>query len=113
MKTGKFYNFDQNNSGGYFINNDENGVCEEVIIEAESAKKAWEKLNEIGNKVDGFFDFCNCCGERWYNYLSDDEGTTSPMIYGELIENTEKSMFRNRCYVHYLDGTFKEFKFKH
>lgn len=33
-----FYHFAQNNSGGYFVNDNKAGVCEHIIIEAESAK---------------------------------------------------------------------------
>ena len=111
MKT-KFYTFNQNNSGGYFVYNDEFGVCEYVIIESEGTSDAWDKLVAIGNNVLDMFDFCGCCGERWSNYITDDGGKDSPMIWGEPLEIVESGIFRSRAFVHYIDGTFKEFTLK-
>lgn len=107
----KFYAFDQNNSGGYFIDDEQNGVCEVVIIEAQNANEANSKLNEIGEKVDGFDDFCPCCGERWY-YVDESEARETPSIYSTPIEEYEGSMFRKACYIHYYDGTIKFHEFK-
>lgn len=105
----KFYTFDQNNSGGYFVENDEYGICETVIIEAITPEHAWGKLNEIGKNVVGFNDYCGCCGQRWSNYLDESDGTDNPEMYGEPIESVEKSFFTNKAFVHYIDGTMKEF----
>ncbi|KUY28045.1 hypothetical protein EH151_12660 [Elizabethkingia anophelis] len=106
----KFYTYSQNNSGGYFVKDEMHGICETVIIQAENEEKAWAKLNEIGDNVSGMWNYCECCGERWSNYVSDE--TDEPMLYGEKVEEATKGMFRNACYVHYLDGTFKEFILK-
>ena len=108
----KFWNFSQNNSGGYFVEDKENGVNEEVIVEAKNAKEAWERLEKIGSKVDGFFDYCGCCGERWSDWLDDSDGTSEPMHYDTPLDKVEKSMFRGGCFVHYYDGTIKEFTYK-
>lgn len=112
MESKKFWAFNQNNSGGYFVVDDDNGVCEWVIIEAKTPKKAWKKLKKIGKRVQGFWDYCNCCGERWYNYMDESDGTDKPMIYGEGMDKCERTMFRHRCFVHYANGVIKEFKFK-
>jgi hypothetical protein len=103
----KFYTFSQNNSGGYFVTDKEAGVCEHVIIEAPSHSSAHSKLLLIGEKVNGFDDYCSCCGERWSSWGRDEEGTASPEIYGTKIENKKKEMFLKNCSVHYADGTFK------
>lgn len=108
----KFYTYNQNNSGGYFVEDEKHGVCETIIIEAENASSAYFKLNEIGKNVDGFWDFCNCCGERWWDENDDDEGTETPTIYGEKIEGMTKDMFREKCFIHYFDGEIKKVVFK-
>jgi hypothetical protein len=48
----KFYEFDQNNSGGSFVVNDK--VCHRVII---------DKAETLGIHFDGWGD-CSCCGNR-------------------------------------------------
>lgn len=108
----KFWSFSQNNSGGYFVEDKQNGVNEEIIIEAKNAKDAWKRLEEIGSKVDGFFNYCGCCGERWSNWLDDNDGTSEPTHFGTPLDKVKKGMFRGGCFVHYYDGTFKEFIYK-
>jgi len=52
------YKFVQNNSGGYYV-----GPAE-FVVRAESVDSAWAALK----KQEWFTtDFCECCGERWYN----------------------------------------------
>ena len=64
----KWFQFDQNNSGGHFVV--DNKVCHRLFIEAESFDDAVEKAEEFGcywNGVDKGID-CPCCGDRWrYN----------------------------------------------
>lgn len=107
----KFFTFNQNNSGGYFVNNDEYGVAEYIIIESVSAKLAWKKLVDIGDNVPGMFDYCPCCGERWSDWIDDSDGKDEPMIFGEPINNCKKEIFRDKAFVHYLNGEIKEFIF--
>ena len=59
----KFYEFNQNNSGGYF-DVDEN-VCHRVIIEANSPEEALEIFEPM---IENQSDSCPCCGERWSTY---------------------------------------------
>lgn len=108
----KFYQFNQNNSGGYFITDEENGISEVVIIESDTAKRAYEKLQEIGEKVDSFNDYCECCGERWSNWLDDEEGDEIPSYYGNPISQARKGIFDKNIFVHYLDGKFEKFILK-
>jgi hypothetical protein len=109
----KFYTFNQNNSGGSFKNSDTEGIAEYVIIEALDAANANSTAEKIGiyfNGCENGMD-CHCCGDRWYE-TSESDGYKVPSIYGEPIEGMEKSFYRNFCFVHFLDGSFKRYEFK-
>lgn len=106
-----FYTFNQTNSGGYFVQDPDAGVCETVIIEAVSAEEAFSKLCSIGDSVQGMFAFCSCCGERWSSYVYDNDGTKTPEAFGEPVEMCKKSYYREGAFVHYANGTKKYFKF--
>lgn len=62
----KFYRFIQNNSGGFFIV-DEN-LCATIYIEADNIAEAIKKAEEVGCYWDGVSKDldCSCCGDRWY-----------------------------------------------
>lgn len=91
----KFFEFPQNNSGGYYVRDTANGVGESIIVEATDAQHALERLQEIGDKTScDFWSWCDCCGERWPTFLSDREGLESP----------EPKYTRGEYFVHYLDG---------
>jgi hypothetical protein len=64
-----FYVFSQNNSGGYFVK-DEN-VAPEIIIEATEEVLAMARLDEILSQKPEYTNFCPCCGRRWYPEHSD------------------------------------------
>ena len=64
----KFYEFCQNNSGGFFKVDDK--VCHRLFIEANTFAEAVDKAEELGcywNGVDEGID-CECCGDRWSLY---------------------------------------------
>ena len=63
----KFYEFNQNNSGGSF-DVDEN-VCHRVIIEATDANHALAIFEPMIENQSGS---CPCCGDRWYTYDPDE-----------------------------------------
>ena len=105
----KFYEFNQNNSGGYFVEDLEKGVCGNIIIEAKNAEEAVYRHKTIGEGVSGFWDYCPCCGERWSDYVTDDDGTDEPTIYGIPVEEYIGGIFHKRTFVHYYDGTFEMF----
>jgi len=70
MKT-KFYEFEQNNSGGSFVVNER--ICHRIIIEAETEQQAIQKAEQLGcywNGVEEGLD-CPCCGDRWYSSPSE------------------------------------------
>lgn len=100
-----FYEFDQNNSGGYF-DVDEN-LCHKLIIEAENFEEAVQKAESLGCYWDGVENGvdCPCCGDRWSNWedLIDiekykNEGYTAEVFCG-IYKNTEKEW--NKKYGRY------------
>ncbi|WP_425203735.1 DUF7296 family protein [Priestia megaterium] len=106
----KFYNFSQCNSGGYF--DDDENVCEEVIIEANNHQHA----NEIAQKIGIYFNGCStgkdcsCCGDRW-DEVDEDDGKNEPMIYKTPVYKVKRQTFRDKCYVYYLNGTKEVIEF--
>lgn len=62
-----FYHFSQNNSGGSFDFDKNDGITHHVVIEAVSAESANKKLQDIGGYFDGCDTGrdCSCCGDRW------------------------------------------------
>ena len=104
-----FYTFIQNKSGGYLVCDEKAGVNEVVIIEADSNEEAYDILCKIGEKVDGFHDFCECCGERWI--IWDDNGYAHPSIYGEpLGDYGQSTAFRKSTFTHYKSGKIQKVK---
>ncbi len=61
-----FYEFNQNNSGGYFVTNE--NLCHRLFIEADNESEAIAKAEELGCYWDGVAlgRDCPCCGDRWY-----------------------------------------------
>lgn len=120
---GKFFQFDQNNSGGSFITNDK--VCHRLFIEADSVEEAVEKAENLGcywYGIDNGMD-CPCCGDRWCNspwendypmeydkknkivfnsaeehaqYLANDFGWTSPDVRIFYADGTVKEIFTQK-----------------
>ena len=64
---GKFYEYDQNNSGGHFDVDEK--VCHRLLIEADNLDAADEKAEELGCYWNGVSEGsdCPCCGDRWYS----------------------------------------------
>lgn len=59
----KFYEYDQNNSGGFW-----KLPAISVIIEASSPEEANKIAQENGVYFDDKWDDCpSCCGSRWYD----------------------------------------------
>lgn len=78
-----FVTFDQNNSGGYFIQNDD--VDEYVIIEGNSPKEILDKADTI---FDNYREYCSCCGARWSDLWMDEndiEMDQQPLIFGKSV----------------------------
>lgn len=80
----KWFEFDQNNSGGHFDVDDK--VCHRLFIEAESFNDAVEKAEELGCYWDGIdkgID-CSCCGNRWSKW--DDEPVDIEPYFNDIEE---------------------------
>lgn len=103
----KFYTFSQNNSGGYFIENDD--VATYLIIEAQSEEEAVSKMQNITAE---YSDFCICCGERWSDYAID-SGTEKPLVFGKDVkkDNPVRSDSSSTI-IHYYDGTKEKLWYK-
>ena len=103
----KFYTFSQNNSGGYFEVDKEDGIAEYVIIEATSLDEAESKAERL---FKDYSSFCECCGERWYTHCYNEKGKEEPMIYDkpakEAILNGDE-WFKKNAAIHYYDGTIE------
>ncbi|HEM4739795.1 TPA: hypothetical protein U2D46_001947 [Streptococcus suis] len=95
-----FYVFDQNNSGGYFVI-DEN-VTSEIIIEATEEAKALERLEEILSQKPEYMEYCSCCGERWYPEYSD--VYTRYWVSDEQYEEFEEVRDGHEAMFYPLDG---------
>lgn len=59
-----FYVYRQNNSGGYFVEDENVGI--HVIIESDTEEQANKKFDEILDGNSKYTKYCPCCGERWY-----------------------------------------------
>lgn len=97
----RWWTADQNNSGGYYIENQD--VAAYVFVQASSAQEA---LSRIESVLDQYSEFCQCCGTRWSaDYWSDDDGTSEPTIYGQTLDQ-QQPIFRTATAVMYhYDGS--------
>lgn len=118
----KFFQFDQNNTGGSFITDDK--VCHRLFIEADSVEEAIEKAENLGCYWDGVSDGidCPCCGDRWHHpFQWGDDGNSYPMEYdraGEIVFNSveEHAQYLANDFgwtspdsrIFYADGTVRE-----
>lgn len=99
----KFVTFRQNNSGGYFHQNDDVDVY--VIIEGYDLWQIQSKAREVFHE---YRDYCSCCGERWNdNWVYEEDMKHQPMIYNTSVYEYD-SWFGGKAIIYYLDGR-KEF----
>ena len=118
-----WYEFDQNNSGGFFEMNDD--VSIKVFIQSENAAGANQKAEEVGIYFDGCEDGidCDCCGDRWYRagdpldsfktYFWRKENTEYDNIsdYVQAIANDSMwaKVGKPVVIVYFADGSIKRF----
>ena len=107
-----FVTLSQNNSGGYFINDEDKGICEYIIIEADNNTEFINRLNRIANSINGFYDYCNCCGERWFIDEDSIEFESEPLIDDESVYKVKKYSFREKCFIHFKNGNIEKVNFK-
>lgn len=95
----KFLTMHQNNSGGYFIINDD--VKHHVIIEGYDL---WQIESIANNVLADYREYCSCCGVRWNRYFDDEDLTEEPLVYDRSVydygSNREEEVI-----IYYLDGT--------
>ena len=79
-----WYEYNQNNSGGSFVEDDRVGKF--VFVEASTANEANSRAEGVGIYFDGCDNDrdCPCCGDRWYPAWRDD-GDDKPTLYGKKI----------------------------
>jgi len=101
-----FYLFHQNNSGGVFTIDDEDGIGPRVWIEANSLAAAIDRALAIGIYFDGVRDGidCGCCGDRWSEPWKD-EGENQPEI-----DTKYDFDWHDTVYVHRLDKSIERIK---
>lgn len=101
----KFFEFEQNNSGGSFHIDDKDGIGPRVWIEAIDVAHANSRAEDIGIYFNGVEDGrdCECCGDRWSKPWEDGQ---------EAVEISSKYDFNwhDTVYVHHLDGTVERIK---
>lgn len=107
-----FVTLSQNNSDGYFINDEDNGVCEYIIIEADNYNEFKNKLNKIASKVDNFYNYCDCCGKRWSIDEEYIEFDNEPLIYNKSVYAMKKELFMEKCFIHFKNENIKKVDFK-
>lgn len=94
-----WFSYRQNNSGGYYVR-DEN-VDEWVFVQALNRKEADARAEMFLDNSDS----CPCCGDRWYFGWDDDEpGDLEPMIYGEPVSRPMESGREYAYVLHFADG---------
>jgi hypothetical protein len=101
----KWFGFNQNNSGGRFIVDD--NVSEYVFVQAANADDATaiaERFCDNGNS-------CPCCGDRWSFFLfgEDAEGHAEPMIYGKPMTAYSSHWVKSFARLHHSDGRVEAF----
>lgn len=111
--TTKFYQFDQNNSGGSHIVDDK--VCHRLFIEAESIDEAISKAEDLGCYWNGCEtgDDCPCCGDRWYhpwNHVDLDEMNTKWNGYeiSQWLTEKKKGTVMSSVAIENLKSTYPD-----
>ena len=76
----KFFTFYQNNSGGYFLEDED--VDQYVVIHAKNHYEANDKAQDLGIYFDGVKKGrdCDCCGDRWNEVGRNDGSDTYPIL---------------------------------
>lgn len=114
--TTRFWEFNQNNTGGKFHEDAKRGIAHYVIVEAKTVDEASARAQDIGIYYDGCRDGrdCSCCGDRWHEPWGD--GNELPSIYGREVKPGQPRgqhdthwMDGAEGYIHFLDGRIEAF----
>lgn len=97
----KYYTVNQNNSGGYYITN--NDVDKFVCVQAPNVEIAKDIFKRI---LEPYREFCPCCGERWDDdCLYEKDGCDVPNIYGQCYKDFKDNFWADgKIIIYYLDG---------
>lgn len=101
-----WFHYQQNNSGGRFILDEDKGITHHVFINADNTDEANDHALSIGLYWNGDID-CPCCGDRWYPAW---EGMREPLIYGEPVRNyTGHAWMKTgrETVLHHADGSLE------
>lgn len=112
-----WFTFNQNNSGGSFVFDEDSGITHYVIIEARDYKDANHRAEDIGIYFDGCSNNmdCSCCGDRWYPAWDGYKGSEFPAIYDKNIreDNGYRSKYPGwmkenmEIAIHPIDGSIE------
>lgn len=96
-----WYEFDQNNSGGYYERDD--FVADVVFIQAMSSDQADDIMRDMVDKAHAW-NYCECCGERWSFWRK--EGYEVPTRYDEDVTKGGFELYSKDGYAlfHGLNG---------
>lgn len=97
-----YYGFSQNNSGGEFEIDDK--VTINVWVEANNAREANAKAEEIGIYFDGVNSEmdCECCGDRW-SVVIETDAQEFPLISNHGSRWVGDG--ENHTIIYHADGT--------
>lgn len=111
----RFWTFIQNNSGGHFDYQPNDGITHYVVVEATSLIHALSRAADIGlyfNGCDSGMD-CPCCGDRWSEPWLE-AGDAVPSIYATPAHEWSRDERWSGMYdvfakgeicIHRLDGS--------
>ena len=103
----KWFEFNQNNSGGWFVV--DKNLCERLYIQAESQAESIAIAETLGvyfNGVENEID-CGCCGDRWYTPIENKEQERIEEIAQDWAIRYG-SWTTPACRFFYADGSVKE-----
>jgi len=103
----KWYEYSQNNSGGWFQHDEDAGIGYAVWVQARNYEEANQRAKAIGLYFDGEGD-CSCCGDRWFDKWTEDGQVGEPFIYAGRFGGADSRGLRwgLPAYAHRYDGTF-------
>lgn len=102
----KWYGAHQNNSGGSYVIDD--AVAQWVFVQAASAADAQVRMEEITERSG--YDWCECCGRRWYFDFDESDGHPEPMVFDEPMRSRAEDYWTgSQVRLHAYDGRVAEY----